>query len=280
MRILVALALALVFFFLMVRLLEPRFVFFPLKYPNGFWDVDTTQYALEDHFFTAEDGVKLHGWLWPKQDALATVLLFHGNAGNLSHRLDLMARLRQALDAEIFIFDYRGYGRSEGHPSEKGIYADGRAAYRYLVQELERPPEKLIFLGRSLGGVVAIDLAQSVPAAGIILESTFTSARDMARRMFGIIPVWWFMTIKFQSDAKIQSVKLPKLFLHGTQDTVVPMELGKKLYEIAPPPKKFVAIQGADHNDIYLTGGPTYYQAMREFIERCVQPGAASLAKR
>ena len=279
MRVLVALAIASVFFFLMIRLMEPRFVFFPLKYPNGFWDVDTTRFQIEDHYFTTPDGVQLHGWFWPKKDPLATILLFHGNAGNLSHRLDLMERLRNALDSEIFIFDYRGYGRSQGHPSESGIYADGQAAYRYLVEQLNKSPRQLILLGRSLGGVVAVDLAQSVEPAGIILESTFTNARDMARRMFGFIPVWWFMSIKFQSDVKIQNIRVPKLFIHGTRDEVVPMELGKKLYELAPPPKTFVAIQGANHNDIYITGGSTYYQAMREFIERCIQPEGGALAE-
>ena len=178
----------------------------------------------------------------------------------------------------MFIFDYRGYGRSEGYPSEKGIYRDARAAYQYLLDQLGRDPERLIILGRSLGGAVAVDLAQTAKAAGLILDSTFSSGRDMARQMFGIVPVWWFMNIRLASEEKIPYVRMPILFVHGTLDEMVPMRLGRKLYEKAPTPKKFVAIQGARHNDIYISGGDAYYQAMREFIEECMQPQKPGLA--
>ncbi len=279
-RVLAVIVIVAALFVLMIRFVEPRFVFFPLKYPQGEWDVDLNALGIEEHYFTTEDSVRLHAWFWPKSDALATILLIHGNAGNLSQRLDLMRRYREHLNSEIFIFDYRGYGRSEGYPSEKGVYLDAQAAYAFLTNKLARDPDRLIILGRSLGGAVAVDLAQTAKAAGLILDSTFSSGKDMARQMFGIVPVWWFMTIRLASEEKIPYVRMPILFVHGTLDEMVPMRLGRKLYEKAPAPKKFVAIEGARHNDIYITGGDAYYQAMREFIEDCLQPKQPGLALR
>ncbi len=273
-RIPAAILAAFLLFFVVLRLLEPRFIFYPLKYPKGDWETQRYAFEIQDHFFETADSVRLHAWYLPRQDAIATILLFHGNAGNLSHRLDLLAKFRENLPVNIFIFDYRGYGRSEGKPSEAGLYRDGEAAYRYLTQKLSVSPDKLILFGRSLGGAVAVDLAQHEKAAGLILESTFSTGKDMARRMFGAIPVWWIMKIKLDSAGKIQNVKMPKLFLHGTRDELVPIELGKKLFALAPPPKKFVAIPGAKHNDIYETGGETYYQAIAEFILECISPKA------
>jgi len=257
--------------FVFVRLVQPRFVFFPARYIDGFWDSDPKSFEFTDHYFYAEDSTKLHGWFIAKSDAPATILFMHGNAGNISYRGDLLKRYLQNLDANIFIFDYRGYGRSEGTPTEKGIYRDARAAYAYLTGELQQKPERLILLGRSLGGAVAVDLAQSAKAAGLILDSTFSSGTDMTRRVFGFIPVWWFMSIRLNSAAKIQNVAMPKLFVHGERDDVVPIGLGRKLYERAPQPKRFVSIPAAGHNDIWSVGGERYYGAMQAFIDSCLE---------
>lgn len=259
-------AIVLVFVLLCVRLIENKLVFFPAKYPEGFWQTEAFGLQPKDIFFTTDDHIRLHGWLFEKQDAIATLLIFHGNAGNISHRLDLIARLLAALPVEIFIFDYRGYGRSEGTPGEEGMYLDALAAYHCLTGELARPPEKIILHGRSLGGAAAVDLATKVPAAGLLLESTFSSGTDMAKEMFKILPVWWFSTIKMDSETKIRDVKIPILMIHGQKDSIVPVRLGQKLFAAAPEPKKFVEVPGADHNDVYLAGGQNFYSAINDFV--------------
>jgi fermentation-respiration switch protein FrsA (DUF1100 family) len=259
-----------VFVFLFIRLIENKLVFFPAKYPEGFWQTEAFGLQPKDIFFTTDDRVRLHGWLFEKQDAIATLLIFHGNAGNISHRLDLIARLLAALPVEIFIFDYRGYGRSEGTPGEEGIYRDALAAYQYLTRQLARPPEKIILHGRSLGGAVAVDLATKVPAAGLLLESTFSCGADMAKEMFKILPVWWFSNIKMDSETKIRNMKMPLLMIHGKNDSIVPFHLGQKLFEAAPEPKKFVEVPGADHNDVYLAAGQNFYSAINEFVLQTV----------
>lgn len=251
-------------FVLLVRLLENKFVFFPLRYPDGVWEEAGAM--RQDQYFRTEDDITLHGWYFAHPEPMATVLLLHGNAGNLSHRLDLITAFQKAVPAEVFIFDYRGYGRSEGKPSEEGIYRDARAAYSHLVRSLQKEPRRIVIWGRSLGGAVAIDLAQKVPAAGLILESTFTSGRAMAKRMFGAIPVWWFMSIRFDSMQKIAQVAIPKLFLHGTADEVIPFSMGRKLFERAPEPKTFIALEGASHNDTYIAGGAEYFAAIKSFL--------------
>lgn len=255
-------------FVVFIRLVENRLVFFPSRFPDGIWQ--TEQLAVRPHevFFETEDHVKLHGWHFKQDDAQATLLFLHGNAGNISHRLHFITHLMENLPVDVFIFDYRGYGKSEGSPSEEGVYRDARAAHKYLTESTPLAPEQIILHGRSLGGAVAIDLALEVTAAGLLLESTFSSGNDMARDMFKILPVWWFTTIKFDSQAKISAVGMPVLMLHGTDDGVVPFRLGKKLFEAAREPKKFVAIQGADHNDAYLIDARAFFGAIRDFFEQ------------
>ncbi|MFQ5630232.1 MAG: alpha/beta hydrolase, partial [bacterium] len=265
-------AILLAFVFLFVRLLENKLVFFPSKYPDGFWQPEQFGLHPRDVFFETEDGVRLHGWFFEKEDAIATLLLMHGNAGNLSHRVDLVERLLGALPVEIFIFDYRGYGKSAGAPTEEGVYRDADAAYKYLTQKLNRPPEKIILHGRSLGGAVAVDLATKVSAAGLLLESTFSSGNDMAKEMFKVLPLWWFTTIKMDSESKIRNVNMPILMLHGKNDSIVPFHLGKKLFEVAPQPKSFVEIPDAGHNDVYVVGGPKFYAVIKDFIAKAVLP--------
>ncbi len=245
---------------------EDKIIYHPHKYPQGIWNPSSFNVKVEDVFFQAKDGTKLHGWYIPSANAQATLLWFHGNAGNLTYRLENIQQL-QPLALNIFIFDYRGYGKSEGKPSEAGIYQDSQAAYDYLIREKNVVPlENLFLFGRSLGGICAVEVASSNPAAGLILESVFTSARDMAGQVFPLLPIGWAIRSKFSAVEKVPYLKLPKLFLHGTKDEIVPYKLGRKLYSAAAEPKEFYDIEGAGHNDTYGVGGREYFSAWNRFI--------------
>ena len=256
--------------------LEESMIFFPTRYPDGFWDVETISRnsgtKIEDHFFRTDDDVRLHGW-WctpdPRGGTADIVLLwFHGNAGNLSHRAELMVRLAR-LPAQVFIVDYRGYGRSGGRPDEEGLYRDGRAAWRYLVEERAIPAKRIVVFGISLGGAVAVDLVSEVEPAGVILESTFTSVPEMAAHHFPIVPRVLIRT-RMDSIAKIRTIRVQKLHIHSPADEVVPFALGRRLYDAAPEPKRFHEVAGSGHNETYLVGGEGYFGAIRRFLEDCL----------
>ena len=256
---------AIVVYIVFLLLFENKIIFHPSRYPEGYWDPASVGVPAQDIYFTSEDGVKLHGWFIPAPKAVATVLWFHGNAGNISHRLDNIQRLAP-LNLNIFIFDYRGYGRSEGEPDEQGIYKDSKAAYKTVIGLNSVSVDTLFLFGRSLGGICATETALNNPARGLILESTFTSASDMSRKIIPLIPLGWAIRSKLDAINKVTELKLPKLFLHGDRDEVVPFDLGRKLYEEASDPKSFYIIQGAGHNDTYIMGGRDYYNALDGFI--------------
>lgn len=263
-----------------IMFLERQMTYFPTRYPDGLWAVDdVTRHSgctVEDCYFMTEDGLRLHGW-WCRPThaegitADMVLLWFHGNAGNLSHRADLMLRLAKT-PAQVFIVDYRGYGRSEGRPSEQGLYRDSDAAWRYLSSERRVAPERIVLFGDSLGAAVAVDLASRVPAAGLIVQSGFTSAADMAAEHFPFVPRALIRT-KMDSLAKIPRVGAPKLFIHSPQDEVVPYQLGRRLFEAAPEPKRFVEVEGASHNDTDVVGGHRYFDAVRDFVALCRERG-------
>jgi len=259
----------LVFFVLVyvgfLLLFENKIIFHPSRYPEGYWNPASTGVPAQDVYFMAEDGVKLHGWFIPAPNAVATWLWFHGNAGNLSHRLDNIQRLKP-LNLNIFIFDYRGYGRSEGEPDEQGIYKDSKAAYKKVLEMDTVSVDSLFFFGRSLGGICAVETAMNYPARGLILESVFTNSADMSKQVLPFIPLGWAIRSKLNAIEKIPHLKLPKLFLHGTRDEIVPYALGRKLFEQAGDPKSFYPIEGAGHNDTYILGGAGYYEALGRFI--------------
>ncbi|MFQ5716684.1 MAG: alpha/beta hydrolase [Nitrospinales bacterium] len=246
---------------------ESKLIYHPHKYPAGAWDAGSYGVKAEDVYFQSSDGVKLHGWFVPARGATATLLWFHGNAGNITHRLDNILRLRP-LNLNIFIFDYRGYGRSQGDPDERGLYVDSIAAYDALVHAKNIAPERLFLFGRSLGGVCAVEVASQRPAAGLILESAFTNAKDMVGTMFPFLPLGYFVKSEFDALGKIRAVRIPKLFLHGTEDRVVPYRLGRKLFEAAAEPKEFYDIRGAGHNDTYIAGGKAYFEALGQFVKQ------------
>jgi hypothetical protein len=195
---------------------------------------------------------------------MGTLLYCHGNAGNISHRVPTIAELSR-LGLNILIFDYRGYGRSEGAPSEKGLYMDARAAYEYLIGREDIDPGRIAILGKSLGASVAIDLASRVEAACLIADGGFSSAGDMAGRIFPFLPARRFISVGFDSEAKIKDIRIPKLIIHSRDDELVPFDLGEKLYRAAADPKEFHAMRGGHNEAIYMEEN-NYYGRIGEFL--------------
>lgn len=222
--------------------------------------------AYEDLRIETEDKVSLHGWLVRGEPGRALILFCHGNAGNISHRLDNLFRLRQ-LGYSILIFDYRGYGRSEGVISEKGFYLDVEAAYKLALREANRRKIKIVIFGRSLGGIAAVHVAAGGYCSGLILESTFTNLGAMFNEHFSLPSGITGLENRFNAAGKIHTVRAPILFFHGDRDGIVPFRLGRELYMAAPQPKEFVTLPGAGHNDTYLVGGQDYFTAFKDFIE-------------
>jgi fermentation-respiration switch protein FrsA (DUF1100 family) len=258
----------LLFCIIMVSILERQMIYYPARYPEGYWQPDRFGITVEDCWFTTGDGLRLHGW-YAKGDVSeldVTLLWFHGNAGNITHRLDNMRDLLK-LGIDVFIIDYRGYGKSEGEPDETGLYEDGLAAYDYLVNEKGCTGNSIVLFGRSLGAAVAVDVATKRPVRGMILESAFTNAKAMAKIIMPHLPVGSLISSRFDSLKKIPHIDVPILFTHGDRDTIVPIELGKKLFDAANQPKHFYTIVGADHNDTYLVGGVEYYTRIIKFLE-------------
>ncbi len=247
---------------------ENSIIYHPEKYPMGLWDTSKMPLPIQDVWFEAEDGVKLHGWYVPSDEAVATLLFFHGNAGNITHRLENIFFLHH-LKLNVFIFDYRGFGRSEGHPYEDGIQLDSQVAYDTVLTQPGVSLPSLFIFGRSLGGAFAAYTASRNPAAGLILESTFTNAVDMADKMLPIIP-GWFISSKLNTQGYVANLKMPKLFLHGTKDTLIPFTMGRELYKAAAEPKEFYSIVGAGHNNTFRVGGKQYFDKIKEFVTRTV----------
>jgi hypothetical protein len=227
----------------------------------------------EDVYFTARDGVRLNGWFIPYPTAQTTLLWFHGNAGNISHRAQNIKLLHDKVKINIFIFDYRGYGRSEGEISEQGTYIDGAAAIDFLRRQYNVQPKQLVLFGRSLGAAVAAEMATRVESLALILESPFVSVPEMARAVFALIPLGPFLSTQYNNLEKVRRIKSPLLVLHGDRDEVVPYSQGQKVFAAAPYPKKFYTITGAGHNDTYIVGGDTYFAALSETIEWAATAG-------
>ncbi|MFQ5914490.1 MAG: alpha/beta hydrolase [Nitrospinota bacterium] len=257
---------------------EHFFIYFPTR------EIFLTPAALgvpfEEVRFAAADGVSLHGWFVPAREGngesssppAPTLVWFHGNGGNLSHRVENIAVLREKVRASIFIFDYRGYGLSEGSTSEEGTYRDAEGAVRYLLSRKDVDAGRLVLFGRSLGGSVAVEEALRQPPAGLILESPFTSIADMARHHY-FLPLGPLLKTKYDTLSKITKIRAPVLILHGDRDAIVPLRMGKAVFQAAPEPKDFYVIKGADHNDTYVSGGEPYFLRLKTFVEHLFSDG-------
>ena len=249
-------------------MLDRHFIFFPSK------DLIATPgdvgLDFEEALFSASDGVHLHGWYVPGEGD-TTLLWFHGNAGNVSHRVDYLLRLHRHLAVNVFIFDYRGYGRSDGIVSEQGTYLDAEGALAYLrSRQGPAPGHRLVLFGRSLGCAVAVEMATRHQAQAMVLEAPFTSIRDMAKRAYPYLPTSVLVRLigaRYDSLSKIRKVRIPLLVLHGERDELVPLEAGRELFEAANEPKRIYTVPGGGHNDTYLVGGDAYYEAIRGFLQ-------------
>jgi fermentation-respiration switch protein FrsA (DUF1100 family) len=256
---------ALIFWSLIIMIFEEKFVFFPSGYSEDFYRSAAVGLNPTDHWFQSEDGTKLHAWFVQAKDPIGILLNFHGNGGNLAHRSEKIRRLRNA-GLSTFIIDYRGYGRSEGSATENGVYQDARTAYDYLLSLPGIDSSTIIIVhGTSLGGAVAVDLAVNRPVKAMILESTFSSAADVASVAYPFLPARLLMRTRLDSESKLPSIQIPLLFIHGSDDSIIPLRLGQKLFDAAREPKTFHVIPGADHNDVFLVGGESYTTLIRDF---------------
>jgi fermentation-respiration switch protein FrsA (DUF1100 family) len=214
------------------------------------------------------DNVRVHGWFVKAKQARGTLLFFHGNAGNISHRLDSL-RIFNRLGLSTLIIDYRGYGQSEGRVSEQGTYLDARAAWEYLTTTRGVDPQRIIVFGRSLGGAVAANLSAAHPPAGLILESVFTSVPDLAASFYPVFTVRLLSRYGYNARRAVGYVASPVLIIHSPEDEIIPFENGLALFESAREPKSFLRIRGG-HNDGFLVSGSLYYDGLEKFISACL----------
>ncbi len=243
--------------------LEESAIFHPRPFPQGDWK--TGDPGIEDVWFETPDRVRLNGWFAEAKHPRAVVLFAEGNAGNLTSRRSVLSRFRDELGASVMIFDYRGYGRSEGRPSEPGILADARAARRWLAERTGVAEGDIVLAGESLGGGVMVDLAARDGARGLILENTFSSLPDVAaHHLPRFMPVRLLMSTRLDSESKIGQYHGPLLQTHGDADRVVPIELGRRLFRKANEPKTLVVVPGGGHND---DPSREYLDALDQFLD-------------
>jgi fermentation-respiration switch protein FrsA (DUF1100 family) len=220
---------------------------------------------IEDVDLTAADGTRIHTWFLPCPGADGALLYCHGNAGNLSHRGGSIAKLRDLLKVHVLIFDYPGYGKSGGRPTEQGCYLAADAAYAFLTDKRQIQAPKILLYGGSLGGGVAVDLAARKAHRALVLVKTFTSAPDAGANLLPWFPVRWLMRNRFDNMAKIKNCTRPVFIGHGTRDTLIPFTQGKRLFEAANEPKQFFTLEGDNHNDPLPL---EFFATLRAFLEK------------
>ena len=256
---------------LLAWVFQRRLVYFPRRV------IDATPaevgLAYEPEWFRAADGVKLFGWFVPADGARATVLICHGNAGNISHRLTTLSTLNQ-LGLSAFIFDYRGYGLSEASPGEEGTYRDAEGAWAWLVGRGVRP-ERIVILGRSLGGAIAAHLAAERTPAALIVESAFTSLPDLGSELYPILPIRLMCRFGYDTREYLKRAGCPVLVVHSRSDHLVPFHHGQALFTAAAQPKQFLPLEGG-HNDGFIISGRLYKRTVSAFLDEHLDRPAAS----
>ena len=247
---------------LMLTFLENEMVYPGWRRTDGDWKPDGLHY--EDVFFESSDGTRLHGWFLPCDEPTALVLYCHGNGDIVADSSWALDQLRQEAEVAVFVFDYRGYGRSEGRPHEAGVMADGDAALAWLCNRADVAPDRVVLMGRSLGGAVAVQLAARHGARGLVLERTFTSLPEVAAQVFPWLPVRTLMRNRYDSLSCIGQYEGPLLQSHGSADELVPFRLGRQLFQAAGSrPKEFVEMPDCHHNS---PDSREYRHALQEFL--------------
>jgi len=224
----------------------------------------------EDVVIETTDGERLHGWFVPTAQARGTLLFFHGNAGNISHRLESI-QIFSRLGLDVLIVDYRGYGQSTGHPGEQGTYRDAQAAWDYLVEKRQVPPQRIVVFGRSLGGAVgawlASHLADDEKPAAVLIESSFSSGADMARRLYPIYPARLLTRLRYPVVEYAARLACPVLVIHSRDDEIIPFAMGRAIYDAAGEPKDFIELRG-DHNSGFWLSRDVYAAGLDQFLSR------------
>lgn len=244
-------------------LMQPVFLYSPTRgitYTPGDLGLD-----FESVVFETSDGLRLTGWYIPAENSQRTILFCHGNGGNMMHCLDSI-NIFSNLGLNCFIFDYRGYGDSEGKPTEEGTYLDAAAAYKWLTEEKKVSPDDIIVFGRSLGGTIAAHLVSKVNVLALIIESSFTSYVDIGRKFYPYMPVRWFASFSYRTIDYIKQVHCPVMIIHSRNDEIVPFEFGLELYEAANEPKELIEIFGS-HNDGFLVSSEIYKSAWVKWLK-------------
>ena len=255
-------------FSVMLYLLQDRLVFLP-HMPGR--ELETTPAMLkldyEDVWIDTKDGERLHGWFVPSIGARGTVLFFHGNAGNISHRLQSLLIFNQ-LGLDVLMVDYRGYGQSSGQVGEQGTYLDARAAWNFLVEQRGVAAEDIVIFGRSLGGAVGAWLAAQadVEPAGVVIESSFSSGIDMGRRLYPVLPVKLITRIRYPVKEYVSNISAPLLIVHSRDDEIIPFDMAKTNFEAANEPKTFFEM-GGDHNAGFWISRELYVPALHGFLD-------------
>jgi fermentation-respiration switch protein FrsA (DUF1100 family) len=222
----------------------------------------------EDVKLVTADGVALHGWFVPSVESRGTVLFLHGNAGNISHRLDFLQMFHR-LGYSTLIVDYRGYGNNAGKPSEQGTYQDAEAAWRHLTETRKIPSDTIVLFGESLGGAVAAWLATRHRPGALVIASGFTSVPDLAAKFYPFLPVRRLSRFDYDTRSYLRAVEVPVFIAHSPDDEIIPYQHGRALYEAANAPKQFLEL-GGGHNEGFIFARDSWVQALGEFLDRHV----------
>jgi fermentation-respiration switch protein FrsA (DUF1100 family) len=257
---------------LALYLLQDKMVFLP-NMPGRALTASPGDLGLEyeDVSLATSDGERLHGWYVPAPKRRGVVLFFHGNAGNISHRLDSVETFHQ-LGLDTLIIDYRGYGQSTGKATEQGTYLDAQAAWDYLVNERGVPAERIIVFGRSLGGAIGTWLGAQHTPAGVIIESSFTSGVDIARRFYPFLPAHMITRLRYPVAEYASRLECPVLVVHSRDDEIIPFDMGQSIYAAVKQRKSFLELRG-DHNNGFFLSRHEYVPALDGVIESVLGPG-------